>query len=150
MSLQIVRKAIAVFVAKVAKNSRSGQPALVLVYNADGGMFNRLTDLVHKVMSPETYPCRLCMLTHAPVGMRDAWKRFISELGYPVEFYHRDEWRKMADHPDVPLPAVFWRENGRLRLCVPADAIRACRSVEALKQLILQQINTDRQEGEKP
>jgi hypothetical protein len=37
--------------------------SLVFVYNADSGVFNTLSDIAHKIFSPETYACNLCALT---------------------------------------------------------------------------------------
>ncbi|MDQ7063826.1 MAG: hypothetical protein Q9P90_06225 [candidate division KSB1 bacterium] len=114
------------------------KPTLVFVYNADGGLFNQLTDLAHKLFSPKTYSCNLCALTHSAAGMRNEWKTFISELDLPLEFLHRKEWRRQYGERNDRLPAIYWRQNGQLHLCIGADAINACRSVEELKQLILQ------------
>ena len=36
---------------------------LILVYNADNGLFNAVTDWSHKFFSPQTYQCSLCRYT---------------------------------------------------------------------------------------
>ena len=113
------------------------EPKIVFVYNADSGVFNALTDAAHKILSPQTYPCSLCALTHSALGMRREWKQFLDGLGVPLEFLHADELR--ARHPaaaGVPLPAVFRRRGEGLEVFVGAEEINACRSGDELKQLI--------------
>ncbi len=122
------------------------KPTLVFVFNADSGLFNQLTGLAHKLFSPKTYSCKLCELTHSVAGMRNEWKTFVSELDLPLEFLHRNEWRRRYGERNDRLPAIYVRLNGHLRLCIGADAINACRSVEELKQLILQHVQAFQQD----
>lgn len=82
-------------------------PALLLVYNANSGIFNALSDHVRKYTAPDTYECSLCAVTYGFVDMRWEWRRFLGELPVKKKFLHRDEfWR---DFPDVKadLPAIF-------------------------------------------
>ncbi|MCY4438269.1 MAG: hypothetical protein OXE05_13160 [Chloroflexi bacterium] len=64
---------------------------IVFVYNADSGHLAQLKDYVHKIVSPETYPCSLCQITYGNLGMKRAWRRFVQELPHPAVFAHRDE-----------------------------------------------------------
>lgn len=111
--------------------------ALVFVYNADSGVFNALADVAHKIFSPDTYACNLCALTHTAFGMRGEWRSFLEGLGVPLEFLHADELRSRYGLEGVPLPAVFRKEGGDLRVVAGADAINACGTLEELKRLIL-------------
>lgn len=113
------------------------QPALVFVYNADSGVFNALADAAHKILSPRTYQCNLCALTHTAVGMRREWKQFIDSLDEAPEFLHADELRARYGLAGVPLPAVFERVGESLNLLFAADTINACRTPDDLKRLIL-------------
>jgi len=118
------------------------KPALVFVYNADGGLFNALTDLAHKILSPQTYACNLCALTYSHTGMRDEWKQFLEDLDRPVEFLHRDEIKKIPDLDLVELPAIFRRQDEHLSLWIGADAINACKTLDDLKRLITQKLDS--------
>ncbi|MFM7347859.1 MAG: hypothetical protein ACKO01_00030 [Erythrobacter sp.] len=82
-------------------------PTLIGVYNADGGVLNALADMVHKIVSPVSYPCSLCALTYGPFAMRSAWRGWLERLGMPVLFLYRDEFRKTLDTRDLPLPVVL-------------------------------------------
>lgn len=110
--------------------------ALVFVYNADGGVFNLLSDAAHKLLSPRTYACNLCRITHSTFGMREPWKRFLRDLNVPLEFLHADELRSRYGIAGVPLPAVFEKAQGALRPWISADEINRCTSMEELKRLI--------------
>ena len=112
------------------------RPALVLVYHAASGLFNAVADAAHKLLSPETYKCNLCALTHTTFGMRGEWRDFLNRLGRPLEFLHADELKNLYGVRGVPLPAVFERRGGRLELLIGADRINSCRTTEDLKRLV--------------
>jgi hypothetical protein len=109
---------------------------LVFVYNADSGLFNALTDLAHKTFAPQTYQCHLCALTYSTLGMRRSWKQFLETLNRPYEFLHADELKRLYDVSETPLPAVFEREEERLKLLIAAQTINACGTLDDLKELI--------------
>lgn len=121
--------------------SRPARPILIFVYNADSGLFNTLTDVAHKIFSPQTYPCHLCALTHTAVGMRKEWKQFLDDLGGPLEFLHADELKARYGMQEVPLPAIFQRNGGHIEVSIDADSINACRTLDDLKRLILDRHN---------
>jgi len=116
-------------------------PTLLLVYNADSGLFNLMADVAHKIFSPATYPCGLCAVTHGPLGMREEWRTFLDGLGRPVEFLHRDEFRRAYGLSDVRLPAVFSKtDDGRVEPWIDAEAIHAAASVDDLKRIFARRL----------
>lgn len=106
---------------------------LVFVYNADSGMFNTLTDIAHKVFSPKTYSCNLCAISHSYFSERDEWKEFISHLDAECEFLHRDEFYKKYKIAETELPAIFQKQDNTLGLCLAAEKINQCHSMDDLK-----------------
>ena len=108
---------------------------LVFVYNADSGVFNTLTDIAHKIMSPNTYECNLCNLTHGYFKARDEWLGFLRELDVEIEFLHRDEFVKKY-HIEADYPAVFIKENNDLKLWINKDKINSLSSTEELMKVI--------------
>lgn len=114
----------------------SSVATLVFVYNADSGLFNALTDLAHKTLSPQTYQCNLCALTYSSFGMRKSWKQFLERLDRPFEFLHADELQRRYPVTDAPLPAVFKVEGDDIELLIDADSINACRTIEELEHLV--------------
>jgi len=112
------------------------RPELIFVYNAESGLFHLLADAVHKMVRPETYPCRLCAVTYGAMGMRNEWREFLQRFGYPFDFLHRDELARRYGIADVALPAVFARRDERIRLWIEADAISRVRSLAELIELL--------------
>ncbi|WP_205478354.1 hypothetical protein [Sphingomonas arenae] len=89
---------------------------LIFVYNADSGMMRAALDALHKLVSPETYECSLCAITHGAVSMRAEWKVYIRRLPYRPEFLHRDEFREQFPDVSNALPAILLKR--------PAEAPR--------------------------
>lgn len=112
------------------------QAELVFVYNADSGLFNTLADIGHKIFSPGTYACELCMLTHGYFSEREAWRSFVESLPLRSRFMHRDQFRQAYPGVEVDLPALLLLQKGTPEICLDAKAIRACDNLEALKRLV--------------
>lgn len=111
---------------------------LIFVYNANSGLFNSLTDIAHKIFSPETYSCNLCALTHSNFGMRKEWKRFVESLDQRIEFLHSDELKSKYGVEEASLPAIFREENGKAKEWITAEEINSCQTIGALENLILE------------
>lgn len=109
---------------------------LVFVYNADSGMFNTLTDIAHKVFSPQTYECNLCAISHSYLSERSEWKEFIESLGVECEFLHRDEFLKKYTSDEKRFPVIFELDNDKLKLQLSAEKINNCKSMDDLKNEI--------------
>lgn len=72
---------------------------LVFVYNANSGKLNALLDSAHKIVSPQTYDCKLCDLTYGIVKEHVEWVRFRESViatnpNLQLEFLHKDEFEK--------------------------------------------------------
>ena len=109
---------------------------LVFVYNADSGMFNTLTDIAHKVFSPQTYECNLCAISHSFLSERSEWKEFIQDLGVECEFLHRDEFLKKYSSAEKNFPVIFELVDGELKPALSTDKINSCKSMDDLKEAI--------------
>lgn len=118
------------------------QPTLILVYNADGGLLSAASDMVHKIVSPATYPCSLCALTYGAVAMRKEWRAFLADTGLPVLFLYRDEFRTDLDPRDLPLPAILLGDasGGPPQVLVSAEELEALSGLEALMALLAERL----------
>ena len=114
---------------------------LLFVYNADGGRLAGLKDMFHKILSPSTYSCSLCAITYGATSMRPEWGAFIKALPVPVEFPHRDEFRR--DYPQWarhPLPAAFAvEEDGTLTPFIEAPVMDAA-DLNGLMELVRERL----------
>ena len=85
----------------------TGIKKLVFVYNATSGTVNALLDSAHKIVSPSTYQCRLCDLTHDTFKEKVEWARFresvlsTSNL-QEIEFLHTDKFEKQYKSKWLP------------------------------------------------
>ncbi len=115
---------------------------LIFIYNANSGKLNTLFDIAHKLISPETYQCDLCSLTHGALSEKIAWKEFRKRSGLKMEFLHKDEFEKLhAKTFDYP---VILKQSGKqaddIELFLNADEISHIKSVDELIALIEQQV----------
>jgi hypothetical protein len=109
---------------------------LIMIYNADGGLVNGALDLLHKMLSPSTYACRLCDVTYGPLGMKRGWREVVDALPLPVTFLHRDEWQATFPGDATALPAILLERDGGLSTVISAADFDGIRSLEALKALL--------------
>ncbi len=109
---------------------------LVFVYNADSGLFNTITDIAHKVISPGTYSCQLCSLTHSYFSVKKDWTGFLEGLDADLEFLHRDELNEKYAVADITLPVILIKRDRHLATWISTGQINACPTIEDLKTLI--------------
>jgi hypothetical protein len=115
---------------------------IIFVYNADSGLFNGVKDLIHKNISPATYPCSLCAVTYGNLGMRHEWRQFVRSLNRIVEFLHRDELADQYGIQDIPLPAAFKKGMDRApELWLTSELINSCKSLDDLQELVLKKLD---------
>lgn len=120
----------------------AAKPKIIFVYNADSGVFNLLSDIAHKMFSPQTYACNLCALTHSNFGMKKEWKEYLDSLDNPLEFLHSDEFKRKYSREKTNLPAIFLEENDALAEIADADRINASKSIAELKNVIDDRLNS--------
>lgn len=106
---------------------------LILVYNADNGFFNAVTDWSHKFFSPATYQCNLCRFTFGLTGMLVPWKNYLELLPFPVTFLHRDEFRAVfPQYATLPLPVILAEKSGRAEILLSAEDIHVTEGLSGL------------------
>lgn len=108
---------------------------LIFVYNAKSGFLNGLADLVHKGISPQTYPCRLCQLTYRGASMDEVWRTYVDELSIPATFLHKDEFDAVYPDEEYDLPVILLRSNADM---IPLVTAHDFESITDLPELISQ------------
>lgn len=96
---------------------------VLFVYNAESGYIQAALDIAHKIISPDTYKCSLCTLTHSEFTVRQEWKSFINELTMTVRFYHRDEFEELYPGERFDLPVILHKQDGTLTILLTANQI---------------------------
>ena len=103
----------------------------------DGGWLNALADMVHKLVSPATYPCSLCALTYGWVAMHGRWRRFLGGLPQAKAFHHKDDFALALPGLAVPLPAILLAEGeAPPQVLVSAAELDALPDLETLIALV--------------
>ncbi len=105
---------------------------LIFVYNAEAGLVNGILDSVHKLVSPATYECSLCAITHGAFAMNRTWRGYIQGLTFETAFYHRKDFAKAFPNAQAALPAIFYEESGALTALITAEEMKALKTVNVL------------------
>jgi hypothetical protein len=112
---------------------------LLLVYNAKSGKWSRFKDFLHKIFSPKTYPCSLCLYTYGKFSVKKDWIEFIRSLRRPVKLLHRDEFREQCGYDGsekLPAGYLYPDDCKNRRQIITADEMDSCGNLHELKRLI--------------
>ena len=109
---------------------------MVMVYNAEEGLFNAVSDSIHKVFSPSTYECRLCLFTYGVAGMLKKWKEFLESIPLEKTFYHRKAFAQAYPEANSKLPAIFIDSDDELTLIVSAEEMDGIEDLDELVDLL--------------
>jgi hypothetical protein len=105
---------------------------LLFVYNAKAGLVAGMMDSIHKAVSPDTYECSLCAITHGAFTMNKDWRAYLKTLPLPVTFHHRPDFREAYPDAKVDLPAVLLDRDGALEVVLTAADLKAAPDVNGL------------------
>lgn len=107
---------------------------LVFVYNANAGKVNAAFDIAHKLLSPSTYRCSLCSLTHGIFGEKEAWRKFRESSSLELEFLHKDEFEKLGYEP-TSYPVIL-KLGKPMEVIADSKELSAHSNVESLITLL--------------
>ncbi|MDH5473539.1 MAG: hypothetical protein OEY87_10440 [Gammaproteobacteria bacterium] len=119
----------------------SNQQKLLFVYNADSGLFNTITDIAHKIISPKTYACHLCELTHGYFKVRESWVKFLQQLDLDCEFLHRDELFAQYGIEGKALPVIYLKQGDNLVIWMTKETIEQFDRIEELIAFMQKKLN---------
>ena len=104
---------------------------LIFVYNAKSGPLNAVLDAIHKIVSPETYPCELCALTYGAVSERKEWRHYRRHAQHEMVFLHKDEFEEQYGQR-FAYPLVLCNDEGRLTPLITREQFQEMASVDDL------------------
>jgi len=108
---------------------------LLFVYNAQSDLWNKSLDIAHKIISPTTYNCDLCALTHGNFSERKVWTTFKNSTDFQFAFMYKDEFLKQyGEGLGIEFPVIL-NISQQERPEVVVDAIRL-RQLSSVEQLI--------------
>lgn len=103
---------------------------LIFIYNADSGLMNTVKDIGHKLLSPATYDCLLCSLTHGTFRENPEWKRFREKSKCEMLFLHRDEFEKKYNL-ELEYPVIL-KETETLDVAISKEELATFPSLQSL------------------
>ncbi|MFQ3336647.1 MAG: hypothetical protein ACI95T_000965 [Flavobacteriales bacterium] len=103
---------------------------LLFVYNAKSDILNSTFDFAHKIISPNTYNCSLCKLTHGNFREKKEWIEFKENSKHELEFLHIDEFERL--HPRNSYPTVLEFSEEKLKTILSTDDLNEINSTEEL------------------
>ena len=122
-------------------NMGTHESTLIFVYNADSGLISAFTDGISKIISPQTYQCRLCSLTFGTALMKTPWREFIESLGVPVEFLHRDEFTEKYEYEGAKFPSAYMKRGDELSVFISQEEMDALGTLEELMELVRRRLD---------
>ena len=112
---------------------------LIFIYNANSSIRNKLIDSAHKILSPSTYPCKLCDLTYGAFMENRNWREFREESPFEMEFLHKDEFKKQYASKfghKFDWPIVLSSSNGNFEVFISRDELNGLANAKELIHLI--------------
>lgn len=120
---------------------------LIFIYNADAGLVNVALDIAHKVLSPDTYSCNLCMLTHDTFTERSAWQAFRESYSVPMEFLHKDEYEQKVNGQNslkskktYSYPIILKEDQGQIDIFIDTVELNQIKDVNRLINTIQERL----------
>ena len=113
-----------------------GTNEIIMVYNANAGVYPGIADVIHKAFFPKTYPCNLCFLAFGTFGKKEAWTNFLKTIPYQKAELHKDEFCRKYLPKNFPLPAILMSNGKDTRVLVTASEINQQHTLTALIQLV--------------
>jgi len=112
---------------------------IIFVYNAKSDSINKLIDFAHKIVSPSTYSCSLCTLTHHDFGARSEWKSFLNNPSYSVSVFYKNEFEKNFKK-SFDYPVVLKKEESEFTIILDKDKIAGMENLSDLLEAITRRI----------
>lgn len=112
---------------------------LIFVYNAKSTIAHRLFVALHKSISPSTYNCDLCSLTHGNIGATKAWEDFYSRSGIPIRLFYKDQFQKYFQK-EIEYPAVMTYEYSALNCILGPKELSSINDLNELFVLLLEKV----------
>lgn len=112
---------------------------LIFVYNANSGKLNLYKDIAHKILSPGTYPCSLCAVTHGVFNEKEVWKDFRETGNFDMHFYHTDEFLKAYQSKwlqKFDFPVILEENQNELSVFISKEELDRIENAQKLIALI--------------
>lgn len=117
---------------------------LIFVYNAFSGSHNAILDTLHKLVSPKSYACNLCEITHGVFSENKTWKKFRQNSEVEMEFLHIDEFQKKYASKfgyKYTFPLVLWEDEGEMGIFISTEELEKMKNEMDLIKLTKERLD---------
>ncbi len=106
---------------------------LIFVYNAKSDYWSKQVDSIHKIISPSTYSCNLCSLTHGNFSEKKIWKDFRQSTGVEIEFMYKNEFRDAYPNvKELDVPMILKKDKNTNKVLLNSRELASLKSTEEL------------------
>ena len=114
---------------------------LIFIYNAEKGPLNSFLDFIHKSLSPNTYSCNLCSITHT-FKKRKKWSKFTENFHLKIEFFYKSDLEKNNLLIfENELPCCLIEKGNNQKVLINKNDMNTLRSEDELIELIKLKVN---------
>ncbi|AXT60960.1 GTPase [Aquimarina sp. AD10] len=114
---------------------------IIFVYNAKSDIFSKYIDLVHKIISPSTYACGLCSLTHGNFSEKEEWRIFRENTDHEFVFMYKNDFLETYPNLDeYSFPVIFEENKKKLELIFDSEKLTTLKSVESLVEELSREV----------
>ncbi|OED39555.1 hypothetical protein AB832_03980 [Flavobacteriaceae bacterium (ex Bugula neritina AB1)] len=117
---------------------------LLFVYNANSSILNKYIDLAHKIISPTTYSCDLCALTHGSFSEKKEWKEFRENTSHIFRFQYKNDFiasYKNEKYQKFQFPVILERKKDDFHIVLDAKKLKSMQSAEDLIKVLKEKVN---------
>ena len=115
------------------KHNNSLEKELIFIYNANSDLLSKVSDFAHKVLSPHTYSCSLCKLTHGTVTMHSEWSEFLRGLPCKIRFEYKDTWKGKGT---MEFPLIIMKAGNKKEVIASSEHLNKIIILQELMDLI--------------
>ncbi len=116
---------------------------LIFIYNAKSDFWSKSLDMAHKIISPDTYACYLCSLTHDSFSEKEIWKSFREKSSVELIFMYKNEFlKKYPGDKEYDFPMILQEQQQRFAILLDSKKITSFKSVEELIVTLQKKIST--------
>ncbi len=91
------------------------------------------------MLSPSTYSCNLCNLTHGNFSEKKTWKAFRERSSNSMIFLYKNEFLKKYKKPEyqeLNFPVILEQKNTGLEVLVKSEELKSIKSVEDFIEIL--------------
>ncbi|KAA1244877.1 GTPase [Aquimarina sp. RZ0] len=118
---------------------------ILFVYNAKSDFLNKYLDVAHKIISPSTYSCDLCSLTHGNFSEKKIWKDFKEKTNHEFIFQYKNEflqqYGKKNNEKKFKFPIILEQRKNGFNVLMSEEELGLLTSAENLIERLEKKLN---------